>query len=358
MAAFWNRTRAQPTGIRTEPEISRQIDDYLADRIAQDGPGLALGIVQAGTIVHAAGYGLADLRSGAPVLPDSIFHLASCGKQFTGLGVLMLAEEGKLHPDDALAKHLPLTTGFGPQVTIRQLLHHTSGIRDLYDEAASDELLARCERPTNADLVGFYAELGCPFVRRGIKPGDTFSYSNSGYDLLGAVIERASGQSYHDFFQSRVFDPLGMKDTFSLPDARTSDRRVATGYDVDESGQLVANGGSAFDALAGSGSFCTSLPDLFAYDRSLRAYGLINEASTLEMFTSGRTNDGSSTGYGFGWFIGSYDGQALADHEGAWNGFRSYICCYLDAPFSIFMLSNHPDLDLVEIANLASDAYA
>ena len=138
---------------------------------------------------------------------------------------------------------------------------------------------------------------------------------------------------------------------------RASDRRCATGYDVDESERLVANSGSEFDALVGSGSFYTTLPDLFRYDQSLRSYGLVNEASTMEMFTSGRTNDGGSTRYGFGWFIGSYDGKPLADHEGAWNGFRSYICCYLDAPFSIFILSNNPAIDLVELANVASDVY-
>jgi CubicO group peptidase (beta-lactamase class C family) len=357
MAAFWNRTRPSPPGIRAGAEDSRQIDDYLTDQIPHGAPGLALGIVKSGAVVHAAGYGLADIQNGLPVLPDTIFHLASCGKQFTGLGILMLAEEGKLHPDDPLAKHLPALAGFGPRVTIRQLLHHTSGIRDLYDEESVDQVLARCERPTNADLVGIYAELGCPMAGRATRPGDTFSYSNSGYDLLGSVIEAVSGQSYHDFFQSRVFDPLGMKDTFSAPDNRAGDRRCATGYDADESGQLAANGGSAFDALAGSGSFYTTLPDLFAYERSLRSYGLIKEASTLEMFASGRTNDGVSTRYGFGWFIGSYDGAALADHEGAWNGFRSYICCYLDEPFSIFVLTNNPEIDLLEIANLVSDVY-
>ena len=358
MAAFWNRTRSAPPGIRTDAGSSSRIDDYLAGQISQGDPGLALAIIRSSAIVHAAGYGLANIKDGAPIVQDTIFHLASCGKQFTGLGILMLAEERKLHPDDPLGKHLPSLAGFGPGVTIRQLLHHTSGIRDLYDDAGIDEVLARCERPTNADLINIYADLGCPMAGRGIKPGDTFSYSNSGYDLLGAVIERVSGLTYHDFFQRRVFDRLGMKDTFSVPDDRASDRRCATGYDVDESEQLVPNGGSEFDALAGSGSFYTTLPDLFRYDQSLRSYGLVSEASTMEMFTSGRTNDGSSTKYGFGWFIGSYDGQPLADHEGAWNGFRSYICCYLDAPLSIFILSNNPAIDLVEIANLASDLYA
>ena len=239
MPPFWNRSRPAPgPGIRTEPESSRQVDDYLAEQIMPDGPGLALGIVKGSALVHAAGYGLADIASRRPVITDTIFHLASCGKQFTALGLLMLAEDGKLHPDDPLAKHIPELAGFG--CTLRQLLHHTSGIRDLYDEAGIDQVLARCARPTNADLTRIYAEFGCPMAARGMRPGATFAYSNSGYDLLGTVIERVSGQPYHDFFQTRVFEPLGMRDTFSLPDARERDPRRATGYDVGENEQLVA----------------------------------------------------------------------------------------------------------------------
>src|SRR5262249_41199032 len=153
----------------------------------------------------------------SPNTPDTIFHLASCGKQFTGLGILMLAEEGKLRIDDPVSQYLPPLARFGPRVTLRQLLHHTSGIRDFYDEAGMDEVLGRCEQPpTNADVIRIYAELGCPMSEPGIRPGDKFEYSNSGYELLGAVIERASGQSYHDFFEQRVFARLGMKDTFSV----------------------------------------------------------------------------------------------------------------------------------------------
>ena len=115
--------------------------------------------------------------------------------------------------------------------------------------------------------------------------------------------------------------------------------------------------GSEFDALVGAGSFSTTLPDLARYEQALRQYRLINEASTLAMFNGVPTGDGN-TRYGLGWFIGSYNGMALADHEGAWNGFRSYICLCLDVPLSIFMLTNHPDVNLLELANLATDVFA
>jgi CubicO group peptidase (beta-lactamase class C family) len=242
-------------------------------------------------------------------------------------------------------------------VTIRTLLHHTSGIRDMYDEDGMAEVLARNERPTNADLIRTYADLGCPMAGRRIRPGDEFSYSNSGYDLLGSVIEHVSRRSYRDFFQSRVFDPLGMRDTFSVPDGRVADRRCATGYVLDDAGAVVEDSGSEFDGLVGSGSFYTTVLDLCRYDEALRADRLVSAASLDQAFTSGRTTDGEDTGYGFGWYLGSQDGTEFADHKGEWNGCYAYICHYLDRPAGIFVLSNNPDADLVEVANVAADAF-
>jgi CubicO group peptidase (beta-lactamase class C family) len=236
------------------------------------------------------------------------------------------------------------------------LLNHTSGIRDFYDDVGKDEVLARFARPTNGDVIRLCAELGCPMAEDRIAPGDEFIYSNSGYDLLGAVIEQVSGESYHDFFQRRMFDPLGMKDTFSVPDRRTSDNRCAIGYGLDEEDGFVEQGGDAFDALVGSGSFYTTVGDLCLYDRALNANRLVSAASLREAFASGRTNDGKPTNYGFGWFLGEYQGMPFADHEGAWAGFRSYISRYLERPLSIFVLSNHPEVNFADIANVATDA--
>jgi CubicO group peptidase (beta-lactamase class C family) len=354
MAWTWNRIL--PKAMRAETTPSAQIDGFVASKIRPDGPGLAVSVVKAGAVVHAAGYGLAD-RRGNPITPDTIFHLASCGKQFTGLGIAMLAEEGKLRLDDPLAERLPLLAAFGPRVTLRQLLHHTSGIRDLYDEDGAEEVLARCERPTNADMIRTYIDLGCPMAEDGIRPGDEFCYSNSGYDLLGAVIERVSGESYHDFFQLRVFDRVGMKNTFSVPDRRIGDRRCATGYFRDDRDVYVKHGGTGFDEVVGSGSFYTTVSDLCLYDRVLATNSLLSESGMRQIFTSGRTNDGTPTGYGFGWYVGADRGGRFAEHEGEWNGFYSYICRFLDRPLGIFLLSNHPDLDLFEIASEATAAF-
>jgi len=357
MALFRRRPRSGPTDIRIDAERSSQIDDYLAEQIRPDGPGLALAVTAAGTIAHAAGYGLADLASRRPIAPETIFHLASCGKQFTALGILMLAEERKLGLEDPIGKHLPALARFGPGVTLRRLLNHTSGIRDFYDEDGIDEVLSRWERPTNANVISLCADLGCPMMEDGMKPGDTFSYGNTGYDLLGAVIERVSGQSYHDFFQRRVFDRLAMKDTFSVPDERVQDPRCATGYALDNRDNFVEQGGSEFDDLVGSGSFYTTVFDLCRYDQALRTNGLMSAGSLREAASCGRTNNGEFTEYGLGWYLADYEGRPLAEHKGEWTGFYTYIVRYLDRPLSIFGLTNRPDLNLVDVANVATDAY-
>lgn len=336
---------------------SAQIDDYIASRIRPDGPGLALAVVKGGVVVHAAGYAMADIGGRRPIAPDTRFHLASCGKQFTGLGISMLAAEGKLDFDDPLARHLPMLGGFGPEVTIRRLLHHTSGIRDLYAEEGFEKVLARFERATNAEIIRAYVELDCPMAQDGCRPGDEFFYSNSGYELLGAVIEHVSGQTYHDFFQQRVFDPVGMKNTFSVPDRRTGDHRCAAGYVRDDHGGYAVHGGIGHDEIVGSGSFYTTVSDLCLYDRALATNSLLSEAGMRQIFTGGRTNDGTPTNYGFGWYVGNNRGLRFAEHEGSWSGFTSHICRYLDRPLSIFLLSNHPELDLFGIARVATAAF-
>ncbi|MGA7326044.1 MAG: serine hydrolase domain-containing protein [Rhodomicrobium sp.] len=355
--ALSKRTWPTPKANGALAERSPLSDDYIASKIEPDGPGLALAIVAGGTIVHAAAYGLVNVRNGLPIEQDTIFHLASCGKQFTGLGILMLAGEGKLELDDPASKHISSLAGFGPKVTIRRLLHHTSGIRDLYDEDGVNQMLERCARPANADLIRTYAELGCPMAGQEIEPGDTFIYSNSGYELLGAVIEEVSGQTYHDFFARRVFDPLNMNDTFSVPDPRIDSPRRATGYWLGRRDELIETSPSELDGLVGSGSFYTTVLDLCVYDQALRTNSLVSTASMAEAFTSGRTNGGMPTDYGFGWHLGNQDGISFADHEGVWNGFRSYIRYYLGKPLSIFLLSNHPEIDLLEIADAAAETY-
>jgi CubicO group peptidase (beta-lactamase class C family) len=172
---FWDRIAPMPKAGRGDGTPSAQIDDYVAGLVRDSEPGLAIAVVKSGAIVHAAGYGLADLRANAAIAPDTIFHLASCGKQFTGLGILMLTEAGKLNLDDPVSRHLQNLSGFDSKVTLRRLLQHTSGIRDLYDERGMQEVLSRCEQPTNADIISTYVDLGCRWQNAESNPATSFA---------------------------------------------------------------------------------------------------------------------------------------------------------------------------------------
>lgn len=361
MALFSFRRPAVPLAdtVRMSARRSAQFDAYLAELIGDDEPGLALAVIKAGEPVHRAGYGLADLGSRAEVTPRTPFHMASCGKQFTGLGLLMLAEEKRgFGLDDPIGRHIPELVGYGREVTIRRLLHHLSGIRDLYDDRGVAAVLKCAARPTNAHVVQTYVAQGCPMSAVRCRPGDRQVYSNSGYDLLGTVIESVSGQSYAEFFRSRVFEPLGMTDTFSGPDAaRMADPRRAIGYEIVD-GEFVAQDGSAYDDIVGSGSFVSTVYDLTLYDRALAANALVSAASMQVAVASGVTNGGEPTGYGFGWALGSDRCGRFAEHQGEWTGFFAHICRYLDQPLSIYVLSNRPGLNMVELVELIRDAFA
>ena len=203
-------TPTDPPPPLTQPiSDSTQVDAYLGSFIQPDSPGAAVIVVQAGQTVYQAGYGLAAVENKIPITPQTIFHLGSVGKQFTGLAIMLLAEEGRLNYDDPVGNYLPQLARFGDQVTLRKMLHHTSGLPDYYEGVLNDQLFALAEQPTNKDALTVLFKSG----ELQFTPGERFDYSNSAYDMLGSVVEYISGQSLADFLQQRVFGPLNMTST-------------------------------------------------------------------------------------------------------------------------------------------------
>src|SRR5688572_8222002 len=191
--------------------------DKLFSSVTERDPGAAVIVIKEGEVLYQQGYGLADRKRRTPITPQTAFHLASAGKQFTAMAIMMLYEEGKLDYDDPIGVHLPELAGLGEEVTLRRMLHHTSGVpgweggeTDIYDA-----LLEKSSEPTNEDLVAYLSDWSEEDLA--YTPGDQYDYSNPGYDLLGALIERLSGQSFGDFMEERIFGPLEMESTFSLP---------------------------------------------------------------------------------------------------------------------------------------------
>lgn len=307
--------------------LSFEVDAFMA--AYTDDPGGVVMVIQNGEIVHQNGYGLADVENGTPITTETVFHLGSVGKQFTAMSVMILAEQGKLNYDDPISTHLPELAWMSDEVTVRRLLYHTSGIMGYDDnDAIYDALVSSAEKPGNDELLSVLAEQGEMLA----TPGDEYSYSNTGYDLLGVLIERLSGQSYPQFMQDNVFAPLGMNATFAVPnDVRLGAPDVAQSYSTEGAYEP-----DVLDALNGSGSIYSTLGDLYLYDQALRNNELVRADTLAEAFTSGALNNSESIAYGFGWDIG----ESYVGHSGAWLGFESYYLHFTGQDLSVVVLLN------------------
>lgn len=329
-----------------DAEKAKQVNALFADFIDQDTPGAAIIVIQDSKILYQAGYGLANLKQGMPITPQTIFHMASASKQFTALAIMMLAEEGKLKYDDLLSKHLPELVGL-EGVTLRHLLQHTSGLVD-DDEALTEAYPA----PTHADLLAWLVDNG----ELSFTPGDEFEYSNRGYEILGLIVERFSGQSYADFLQRRIFDPLGMQNTFVYNPDRLEDPNRAIGYEM-ENGRFVVYDSDPMDNLLGSGSVYSSVTDFYLYDQALYTDRLVKQSTLVEAFQPAHLNDGRDEPYGFAWDLGEYHAATYVGHSGEWLGFVSYILRFPEQKLSVALFSNRTDTDVDNLPFQIADIY-
>lgn len=334
-----------------------EVDALFRSFVGPRQPGGVVIVARDGQILFREAYGLADAQQDRPLQTDAIFHLASAGKQFTGLALLMLAEEGRLRLDDPVDRHLPELARFGQAVTLRRMLHHTSGLPDYYEtDRLYEQLFAFAAEPNNGDALQLLAERG----RMRFEPGEKFFYSNAAYDLLGSVVERVSGQPLGVFLAQRIFDPLGMTGTFSMPSPRREqEARLPHSYSGGSSRQDIYDE-DPLDRMVGSGSVYTTVDDMARYDAALYTERLVKQSSLTQAYQSGKLNDGSATGYGFGWELGEVDGLPTLGHGGAWLGFiSSYWRCPQQRLAVIVLLNRDyglPDEELgAEIGRLYLD---
>ena len=338
-------------GRRPRPgQTVRQRIDELFSAFDRDTPGAAVGVIRKGKVVFQAGYGSADLRRRRPVDPETAFHLASCGKEMTAAAILLLVQDGKLRLDDRAARYLPEMRGWGGRVKIRHLLQNTSGIPDTY--AALEEWPGR---PTEEDALRLLAA----WRRLDFPPGTQYAYSDSGFDLLGLVVERVSGKPFPQFMQERIFGPAGMADTFVFDDARVRQARRARGYarglggwDGRSLGGWVLDDYNSLNFLYGSGEVYSTVADLARYDRMLFGGYLLRADLLAEMFTPGRFNDGQPFAYGFGWNVdyAGDTGNLYYGHSGLWMGYTSYYLHYPRESLSVMVLSNSSDANTEALA--------
>ncbi|MFH7242542.1 MAG: serine hydrolase domain-containing protein [Spirulina sp.] len=336
------------SAIRNDPE-STQIDQWMAQD--EPGPGGVVMVVQSGEIVHQQGYGLADVDQGIPITPETRFHLGSVGKQFTAMGVLMLVDQGQVALDDPISAHIPELDWMDEGVTVRRLLHHTSGVMG-YDDSDDiyDALLNSSSTPGNEDVVTAISQ----FQEMLFDPGEEFHYSNTGYDLLGLLIERISGQTYGQFMEDSIFAPLGMRNTFALPSDERFGPSVAQSYDAD--GPYEPD---ILDNVNGSGSLYSTLGDLYLYNQAWSTETLVSQDLLAEMVTSGTLRNGEETDYGFGVEVYTYGDYDYVAHQGAWLGFDSYYLRFPEESLTIVVLLNldYAEQDAETMAFAIADLY-
>ncbi len=311
-------------------------DAFLPGLIQTNDPGFAVLVAQNGKILFKKGYGLADREQRVPVLPQTTFRIASITKQFTAAAILKLQAEGKLNVKDKLSKYIP-DFPRGDEVTLRQLLTHTSGIHDYLQE--SDILTRATNATTTEAIIGEIKKTPYDF-----DPGTKWSYDNSGYRLLGYIVEKVSGQSYGNFLHENFFRSLGMTNTGVYP-AHPALPREALGYSQGTNGfdrALWDSSGSG-----GDGALYSTVEDLYRWNEGVFNGRVLDAASLKAAFTPVKTTRENQTcynskgdGYGFGWFVGRDRGLRYISHGGGLPGFSSMLVRLPSEKFTVAILAN------------------
>lgn len=298
-------------------------------------PGAAVMVLQHGRLIHAKAYGQRDMERGLPVRTDTPFEIGSITKQFTAAAVVQLQEAGKLSLDDPLARYLP-DAPHAQEVTLRQMLSHTSGLHDYFD-GPEQEVDALATQPIAFDrLIARVRERPLDFA-----PGSRWSYSNTGYILLGRVIEVVSGERYADYVQRHLLAPLGMQHTFTLADGDRL-QGMAVGY-RHEAGALRRSPYFHPDWSGAAGFLVSTLDDLARWDRGLSEGRVVSQAGYRDMMTPVHTAEGGSADYGLGLFVNSVYGQARIGHTGGSQGFTTADEFFPDLGLRIIAFTNLGD---------------
>lgn len=318
--------------------LRRQADSLFSTFARSDAPGLAVAVVRDGRLLLARGYGMADLEHRVAITPSTVFDVASVSKQFAGLAIAMLADEGRLQLDDDVRRYIPEMADIGRPITIRHLVHHTSGLRDWpgtlgvagwkYDDVISfDQILTMAFNQRTLNFV----------------PGAEYTYSNTGYNLLAEVVKRVSGQSFRAWTDQRLFQPLGMTRTVFRDDHTLVVPDRAFGYQraPDGSWRHVTNNLNAL----GSSSMMSSVEDLARWVINFDSMRVGGARAFALSRTRGVLNDGSTIPYAFGLSHGSYRGAPTLSHSGSWAAFVTFVLHFPQQRAGVVVLANTPGVN-------------
>jgi CubicO group peptidase (beta-lactamase class C family) len=332
--------------------LNEKVDTLFAEWDKPHTPGCAIAIIQNGEIVYSRGYGMANLEYDVPISINSVFDIGSTSKQFVALSIAILARQGKLSLDDEIQTYLPELRSYEKPISIYQLIHHTSGLRDYLTLMYLAGLPFEHNYPEKTILNIIARQKHLNF-----QPGEKFLYSNTGYLLLAEIVKRVSGCSFRAFANEHIFEPLGMKDTHFHDDFSDVVNNRAVGYSPVPGGGFRVNT-SLFD-LVGDGGLYTTAHDLSIWDANAyrNKIGGYKQSLTTEITTPGRLNNGTMLDYAYGLFVRSYRGLKMIYHSGIWMGYKAEMARFPDQRYSVICLSNLSSIDPLQFVKQISDLY-
>jgi D-alanyl-D-alanine carboxypeptidase len=320
-----------------------KIDAVAASFYKKGVPGAAILVAEGDKVVLEKGYGLASLELGVPIAPDMVFRIGSVTKQFTAVAILMLVEQGKLRLDQKISEILPdYPKAQGEQVSVEQLLNHTGGIPNYTDDAEFWKISKEKLEPVR--MLALFADKPLAF-----KPGEQWAYSNSGYFVLGLILEKVSGESYRSFIEKHLLAPAGMKATLYDDPEKLVPRR-ASGYQPMPDGSFAPAPYIDMSGPYSAGALISTLGDLHRWNLALLEGKLIRHESLEKAWSPLPLAGGKKNAYGFGWNVGKFEGQRMVSHGGGIPGFMCMMYFLPEKKMTVAVLSNGAALSAEDVA--------
>ena len=318
----------------SQSPLGAQVDGIFARWDTSGSPGCAVAVIHGGSIVYKRGYGIADLDHGLAITPTTVFHAASLSKQFTAMSLLLLVGQGRLSLDDEVRTHIRELPNLGTRVTIGDMLHHISGIRDQWIFVTMAGWRLSDDVVTRDDVLHFVSRMKA----LNFKPRDQYLYSNTGYTLAGLIVERVSGRPLADFAHDNIFHPLGMANTRFAKTHGVIVPNHAYGYrqSTDQPYELRMPN---YD-LMGPTNLLTTVEDLARWDRNFDDKTVGGAAALSKMQTPGRLSNGDKVPYGLGLMLSKYRGLSVVEHDGRDAGYRAHLIRFPDQRFAVACLCN------------------
>jgi CubicO group peptidase (beta-lactamase class C family) len=340
-----------PVRALAQEELTAQVDKVFAGYDRADSPGCALGVIRGGNFIYRKGYGMGSLELGVPLTSASVFYMGSVSKQFTAASAVLAQEQGFFSLDDDVRKYIPELPDYGHVITLREMLHHTSGLRDFLTLLAY-EGRDGSDVHSEAEVVDLIAR------QKGLNnvPGEKYIYSNTNFYLMGVVIRRATGKSLAEFAAENIFKPLGMTHTRYYDDhTLVLPGRVAA-YGPGKSGGFEVDWSTDYD-IVGAGGLTSSVDDLLLWDRNFYDNELGKGTLLKELEAPGRFNNGKVNSYALGLEIGKYRGLPIVEHGGALYGYRTEILQFPEQRFTVTALCNVASAPTLRLAQKVAEIY-